>query len=114
MCVPECEVLTATLPVKNDIRNRDFFKIVTSLETGMESGMWTFQRYRSWLDKRKDFFLPPREVDSIDEEPVAPAPEPAVMRAEHGHTSQMARPVAVSVSAAPARADSGRIEIEPT
>jgi hypothetical protein len=111
-------VLLATLPIKNYIRNRDFFKIITSLETGMESGMWTFQRYRSWLDKRSNFNLPPREVESADEEPAAPPPEPAPIRADHGHTSHLVRPAAVpalaSTPAAPARPDSGRIEIEPT
>jgi twitching motility protein PilT len=118
MCVPECEVLMATLPVKNYIRNRDFFKIVTSLETGMESGMWTFQRYRSWLDKRKDFNLPPREVETPDEEPVAPPPELAPIRADQGHTSHIVRPPLTPAVASPtgalARPDSGRIDIEPT
>src|SRR5438874_2423726 len=33
MRVPECEVLMATNPVKNFIRNRDFFKIASFLET---------------------------------------------------------------------------------
>ena len=55
ICVPECEVLMSTLPIKNFIRNRDFFKIVNSVETGAEYGMWTFQRYRAWLDKRANF-----------------------------------------------------------
>src|SRR2546427_13115438 len=31
--VPECEILMATFPVKNFIRNRDFFKIASTLET---------------------------------------------------------------------------------
>src|SRR5579862_3862958 len=41
--VPECEILMATHAVKNFVRNRDFFKITSSLETGAEHGMWTFQ-----------------------------------------------------------------------
>jgi twitching motility protein PilT len=52
ICVPECEVLLPTNAIKNFIRKRDFFKIQSYLETGAEYGMWTFQRYRSWLDKR--------------------------------------------------------------
>src|SRR5262245_41734555 len=39
--VPECEILTATNAVRNFIRNRDFFKISSSLETGAEHGMWS-------------------------------------------------------------------------
>src|SRR5580692_3219895 len=71
--VPECEVLMATLPIKNFIRNRDFFKIVNSVETGAEHGMWTFQRYRSWLDKRTGFHLPMREAEPEEEDTAAPA-----------------------------------------
>src|SRR5437762_2716810 len=34
--VPECEILIPTNPVKAHIRNRDFFKIISALETGGE------------------------------------------------------------------------------
>src|SRR5258706_9322775 len=34
MRVPECEVLMVSHAVKNFIRNRDFFKIISSIETG--------------------------------------------------------------------------------
>src|SRR5690349_23422139 len=37
--VPECEILVATHAVKNFIRNREFFKIASSLETGADHGM---------------------------------------------------------------------------
>src|SRR5262249_22486064 len=50
--VPECEILMANHAVRNFIRNRDFFKIISAIETGAEHGMWSFQRYRSWLDSR--------------------------------------------------------------
>ena len=30
ICVPECEVLKTTMPIKNFIRNRDFFKIIST------------------------------------------------------------------------------------
>lgn len=118
MCVPECEVLMATLPIKNYIRNRDFFKIISTVETGMEAGMWTFQRYRSWLDKRNNFNPPPRETETVDEEVPLP-PEPPAPRPDHslqpGHTTHTVRPTAVPASASTAAAsDSSRIEIEPT
>ena len=107
ICVPECEVLMATLPIKNFIRNRDFFKIVSSVETGAEHGMWTFQRYRGWLDKRSSFHLPQRESEVEDEEAAAPAkikPRPPA--------------AAVPAGAAPVpraeRGEAGRIEIEPS
>jgi twitching motility protein PilT len=43
--IPECEILMGTLAVKNFIRTREFFKIITAIETGADNGMWTFQRY---------------------------------------------------------------------
>ena len=70
MRVPECEVLVANHAVKNFIRTRDFFKISSSLETGADHGMWTFQRYRSWLQNRKKWHRP-------NEPEEAPASEPA-------------------------------------
>ncbi len=105
MCVPECEVLMATLPIKNFIRTREFFKIISSLETGAEYGMWTFQRYRSWVDKRANFHSASREAEMEEDEPVtASLPRP----------SAPPRPVAASSAQRPAAPDSGRIEIEET
>ncbi|MGA2747340.1 MAG: PilT/PilU family type 4a pilus ATPase [Verrucomicrobiota bacterium] len=109
MCVPECELLMASLPIKNYIRNRDFFKIISTLETGAEAGMWTFQRYRSWLDKRANFHLPQREVETEDEAPDASPEKPLPALAPA--TAQTARPAAVAHSGP---AEPGRIEIEPT
>jgi twitching motility protein PilT len=77
--VPECEVLMANHAVKNFIRNRDFFKISSSLETGAEQGMWTFQRYRNWLDNRSNWSIPGQTPDPGDNEPAEiPAPGPAL------------------------------------
>ena len=99
----------ATLPIKNYIRNRDFFKIVNSVETGAEHGMWTFQRYRSWLDKRSGFHLPSREGEAEEEERSAPRmpAAPAPVRVAAGAAPAAAAP-------RPERAEAGRIEIEPT
>jgi len=44
--------------VKNYVRNGDFFKIVQNMETGAEQGMWTWQRYQNWLEKKKDWHVP--------------------------------------------------------
>jgi twitching motility protein PilT len=114
MCVPECEVLMSTLPIKNFIRNRDFFKIVSTVETGAEHGMWTFQRYRGWLDKRSSFHSASREIEKEDEEaaaPAKPAPRPpaAPPTPARGSTSApAARPERAE------RPEAGRIDIEPT
>lgn len=53
MRVPECEVLTATHAVRAMIRHGHFGRIATAIETGGEDNMWTFERYRRWLDQKK-------------------------------------------------------------
>src|SRR5436190_16218738 len=64
--VPECEILMPTNPVKAHIRNRDFFRITSVLETSAEHGMWTFPRYSQWLDKRTQWFVPGQIPESPD------------------------------------------------
>jgi twitching motility protein PilT len=115
--VPECEVLMSTLPIKNFIRNRDFFKIISSIETGAEHGMWTFARYRSWLDKRTSFHSPARR-EAADEDERAPGPAeipsaPAPSLAPRPRTSPPGPPPASS-AAKGQPAGTQRIEIEPT
>ncbi|HWD20214.1 MAG TPA: ATPase, T2SS/T4P/T4SS family [Verrucomicrobiae bacterium] len=98
--IPECEVLTATHPIKNFIRNRDFFKIQSSIETGAEHGMWTYARYRGWLDKRTQFNTLAVEPEAEpDQERAVPLPAPA--------------PPPETASVKPKAAAPGRIEIEP-
>jgi len=112
--VPECEILVPTHAVKNFIRNRDFFKITSSLETGAEHGMWTVQRYRAWLDSRKNWYIPGKSSDTAESEPgeAGPppahppafplAPKPSRPEAKHGSPSHV-----------PGGKAPGRIEIEP-
>jgi len=66
--VPECEILTSTHPVKAHIRNREFYKILSVMETGAEQGMWTWPRYRTWMEKRKQWFIPDAAAEAPDEE----------------------------------------------
>ncbi|HEY3853519.1 MAG TPA: PilT/PilU family type 4a pilus ATPase [Verrucomicrobiae bacterium] len=106
ICIPECEILMATLPIRNFIRTREFFKIMTSLETGAEFGMWTFQRYRSWIDKRANFNYAARDVEVEEDEAVATKTPVSVPTPNS--------PVAASPVQRPASTGSSRIEIEPT
>jgi twitching motility protein PilT len=115
ICVPECEVLMSTLPIKNFIRNRDFFKIVNSVETGAEHGMWTFQRYRGWLDKRTSFHATSREPEVEDEEPATPAKSaPRLPAAPPPPVRAAAASSSAASSSRAERSDAGRIDIEPT
>lgn len=71
--VPECEVLMPTHSVKNFIRRGEFFKMMSSMETGAAEGMWTYTRYRSWLESKKNWSLP---GDKVEEEPSEMVAEP--------------------------------------
>ena len=103
--LPECEVLVPTHAVKNFIRRSEFFQIQSVMETGADHGMWTFARYRNWMEKRRDWYVPSKEQhDQMPEEHVPvkkafmePPPKPEAEQApKRTQTSK-----------------SGRIEIEP-
>jgi twitching motility protein PilT len=105
--IPECEILMATHAVKNFIRTREFFKIISAIETGADHGMWTFQRYAKWLENRGNFFIPGQGAEPPDSEPAETLPAEAALP-----------PVAVAPKAEkktkPSGAhEGGRIEIEP-
>jgi twitching motility protein PilT len=111
--VPECEILSATHAVKNFIRNRDFFKIPSSLETGAEHGMWSFQRYRAWLDGRKNWHVAGQAPEPPDSEPAeadTPLPVPALPAAAKTGRTERKTAMPHETPAAPAP---GRIDIEP-
>lgn len=61
--VPELEVLVPNHAVKSFIRRGEFFKIVSVMETGAEHGMWTYQRYRTYLDGKKNWYVPGARVE---------------------------------------------------
>jgi twitching motility protein PilT len=109
--VPECEILIPTNPVKTHIRNRDFFRIMSVLETSAEHGMWTFQRYSQWLEKRTNWFVPGQTAETPDADmedlpapTCAPAGEPVPKPAPQETKQKMP---------AGTPASGGRIEIEP-
>jgi twitching motility protein PilT len=80
--VPECEILMPAHAVKNFIRRGEFFKMMSSMETGANDGMWTYQRYRTWLDTRKTWHMPGEKTEEepagdlavMDEVKLAPPP----------------------------------------
>jgi twitching motility protein PilT len=101
MQVPECEVLMPSHAVKNFIRRGEFFKIMTVMETGADQGMWTYQRYRSWLETRKTWH---RATEGGEDEPAGGGFEAEEMRA-----APLPRPAASSPAPArsPASAPAG-------
>lgn len=109
--VPECEILTSAHSIKNFVRNRDFFKIQSTLETGAEHGMWTFARYRTWLEKKTNFHIPGKATALSDDEPIASTPLPPMGTIPAATTKKE-----VAAKPAPPTAPSSagsRIEIEP-
>jgi twitching motility protein PilT len=50
--VPECEVLLSNSASRSVIRQGEFVKLVSVMETGAADGMFTFDRYRRWVDGR--------------------------------------------------------------
>src|SRR5437867_845320 len=114
--LPECEILIPSIPVKSFIRSGDFLKIVSAMEMGAEHGMWTFQRYQTWLESKKvwHFPNPDEKPDSEPSEvapvlPVAPPPVPSAAKPKGGQVEAAAPALPLS----PAAAQAGRIEIEP-
>lgn len=61
MRVPECEILNANFAAKSIIRSGKYSKIGDVLQTGVEDKMWSFQRYRQWLNNRNTWYLPKNE-----------------------------------------------------
>jgi twitching motility protein PilT len=112
--VPECEILMPTHAVRNFIRNRDFFKIASSLETGAEHGMWTFQRYRTWLENRANWYRPEQTPEPPDTEPAitgAPAADlPALAPVAQSPRPEKKAGLPPSL---PVTKGGDRIEIEP-
>jgi twitching motility protein PilT len=66
--IPECEILIANQAVRAIIRQGFFSRLATAIETGGDDGMWTFDRYRRWLDRRSDWFFPDRDLTTYPDE----------------------------------------------
>jgi twitching motility protein PilT len=129
--VPELEILIPSIPVKNYIRNGDFFKIAQIMEVGAEQGMWTWARYQTWMEKKKEWHIPDasEHADGDASETGGAAPALPALAASTGgaaHSSKASRASApegesrregeptqpATPSRTPGRAG-GPIEIEP-
>ena len=114
MRVSECEILMPTNAIKNFIRNCDFFKIISAVETGGEHGMWSFQRYRTWLDNRSKWNNPDQSPEPPDSEPMETAGPAAVplLAPALAKAPRPERKVESTPAGTPGKTP-GRIEIEP-
>jgi hypothetical protein len=103
----------ATHAVKNFIRSREFFKIVSALETGAEHGMWSFQRYTKWLEGRTNFFVPGKSAEPPDSEPSDDSPANPALPPLLAAPKTERRPAAPNPPRASGAGEVHRIEIEP-
>ena len=55
--VPECEILFANMTVKSIVRSGKLFKLNDVLQTGALDHMWSFQRYKEWLENYTDWYI---------------------------------------------------------
>ncbi len=56
--VPECEILMASTAARSVIRQSEFSKLTSVLETGAGDGSTTFARYRRWVEGRSRWVRP--------------------------------------------------------
>ncbi len=56
--VPRCEILLPSSGARGTIRAGNFSQIANVLQSGGDEGMWTFDRYRRWMDGVTDWTRP--------------------------------------------------------
>lgn len=56
--VPRCEILLPSSGAKGTIRAGNFSQIANVLQSGGDEGMWTFDRYRRWMEQVGDWVRP--------------------------------------------------------
>lgn len=80
--VPLCEVLMANSNAKGTIRGGAFSQLATVIQSGGEDGMWSFDRYRRWMEQKKDWVMPSRQIanPSVDVNTYAAPPPPPVAK----------------------------------
>lgn len=113
--VPECEILMTTMAVKTFIRQGEFFKLISAIETGADIGMWTFQRYQSWLENKRNWYIPDPEekAESEPSEGSTAVTSPPVITPSPLPPKTGAQPTTAPVPAPTSPKSGSPIEIEP-
>ena len=102
--------------VKSFIRRGDFFKMVSAMETGASEGMWTYQRYRTWMESRKTWHIPDGQPEEEIPTDLPVVPETRLAPLPSAKTSAPAAPAKISnptSAPSPSRAKGDLLEIEP-
>lgn len=67
LMVPTLEILIASHAVKNAIRKGEASKLISLLQAGGPDGSWTFERYATWLDQKREWIQPePPSIETAD------------------------------------------------
>ena len=88
--VPRCEILLPSSGAKGTIRAGNFSQIANVLQSGGDEGMWTFDRYRRWMDQVTDWVRPAPDAAPYN------SGEPTISANASGY-----RPAAKSMTAKP-------------
>ena len=90
--VPECEILNMNSATRAIVRDGRFFKLQSAMTTGADENMWTFERYRRWLDTRTRWYRPqPGEAIEAEPAPMMGADLPP-LRAQRPPSAQAGEP----------------------
>ena len=103
--VPECELLVGSSAARAIIRQQELHKLASVLETGGAAGMYSWERYRRWLDGRRTWSRP-------DAEP-APAEGPEETWEEPGRDPALGSLVARRAEPRPAAGGASRRSAAP-
>ncbi len=75
--IPECEILIGNSAARAVVRQSQFFKLGSIMETGASDGMWTRERYRAWMNEQKNWQRPtPRQTKPLQDNPQLKTPTP--------------------------------------
>ena len=55
LLVPRCELLLGSTAARGTIRAGSFSQLANVIQSGGEEGMWSFDRYRRWIEQRTDW-----------------------------------------------------------
>ena len=71
--VPTLEIMMANTSVKASIRSGAISQLGNAIQTGSEDGMFSFDRYKRWIDQKKDW-VRPSDVTPLDDSKDAAPP----------------------------------------
>lgn len=66
LLAPRCEILMGSSGAKGTIRAGQFSQIANVIQAGGDEGMWSFDRYRRWMQQKRDWTLPSHKPPAVE------------------------------------------------